>query len=395
MTYTNRTATRGDHGAVPTEATGAARPTRGKRPLIALLAAVMATLLVLASCSSEPEPEPTPTPTPTREYPYVERPSGLFWDSGVFGHDTDLTQGFADMRGRDLDVLGVSPTRGSWRSSYSDWWLTEDTIPKGFKGTLNVSLQLFPEGGSLEAAARGEYNSNFQHLGRMIAREYPDAYVRPGWEFNIENWLWKATPENVGVWKEAFRQASISLNKGGPDLRIVWNPNEGKGNSLPDATQAWPGDDVVDIVGLDAYDWSPPYDEKGWAEHKGKDQGWDFWAKFARDHGKMFALPEWGVIAGSEQSGGDNPKYIDYVMQWMVDNRDIMAFETYFEEPADYCKCALTNMNPQARQAYLDWMPKITQMNKPTATPTPTPSGSPSVGSGNSSPATVAPSTAG
>lgn len=357
---------------------------------------MVAALMVLAACSGEPEEEPTPapSPTPTREYPYVERPSGLFWDSGVFGHDTELTRNFAEMRGHDLDVLGVSPTRGTWQNTYSDWWLTDETIPRGFKGTLNVSVQLFPENGSMEAAARGDYNRNFERLGRMIAREYPDSYVRPGWEFNIENWAWRATPENVETFKEAFRQASISLKKGGPKLRIVWNPNEGKGNSLPDATTAWPGDDVVDIVGLDAYDWSPPYDEKGWQEHRTKDQGWDFWAKWARDHGKMFALPEWGVIAGSDQSGGDNPKYIDYVMQWMVDNRDIMAFETYFEEPADYCKCALTTMNPMARQAYQNWMPKITQTNKPTPTATPSP-GTPSVGSGSASPATVAPSTAG
>ena len=45
---------------------------------------------------------------------------------------------------------------------------------------------------------------------------------------------------------------------------------------------------------------------------------------FAREHGKKFAFPEWGVIAGNENSGGDNPKFIDYAYGWMEQNADIM-----------------------------------------------------------------------
>ncbi len=329
---------------------------------VPLLAAALAAVLTLSACGGgDPAPEPSQdTTSPGSSYPYVKRPSGLFWDSGVFGHDVEKVNDFTKERGHAIDVLGVSPTRGSWSDTMSDWWLSDETIPKGFTGTLNVSLQLFPEDGSMKAAADGDYNGDFKKIGQMIAKKYPTAYVRPGWEFNIPNWKWKATPENVDEFKEAFRQASKSLKEGGPKLRIVWNPNEGKGGSLPDASTAWPGDDVVDIVGLDAYDWSPPYDEKGWQEHRTKDQGWDYWGNFARQHGKKFALPEWGVIPGGDDSGGDNPSYINYVMQWMVDNRDIMAFETYFDETDDYCKCALSQ-NPKAKAAYLDWMPRITQ----------------------------------
>ena len=341
--------------------TGGTRRTRPAHALWATLAALLAAVLVLGSCSFGGDPEPEPNPV-TTTYPYVERPSNLIWESGVFGHDLTVTEAFEDMRGRKLDVLGVSPTRGTWDDTFSDWWLGADTIPADFEGTLNVSVHLFPEDGSLEAAANGEYDEEFARLGTMIAEKYPDAYVRPGWEFNIVNWPWRATNENVETWKEAFRRASIALKQGGPDLRIVWNPNEGKGNSLEDATLAWPGDDVVDIVGLDAYDWNPPYDEKGWETHKTKHQGWDFWGNFTREHGKKFALPEWGVIPGGENSGGDNPAYINYVMQWMVDNYDIMTFETYFEEPDDYCQCAIASMNPNARGAYLEWMDKLTQV---------------------------------
>lgn len=329
-------------------------------------------LLFGASACTTPSPEPTPTATTaTQTRPpieYVQRPSGMIWDSGSNGHEVQQNRDFAQMRGRPLDVLGVAPTRDTWDTLLGDWWLSDDTIPADFRGTLNVALPLFPKDGSMEAAANGEYDEQWRRMGRLIAAKYPTAYVRPGWEMNIHNWDWSATPENVEQYKEGFRRAAKALKEGGPKLRIVWNVNEGKGNSLRDATLAWPGDEHVDIVGLDAYDWHPPYDEKGWEQHRTKEFGWDYWGDFARRHGKKFALPEWGVIAGNENSGGDNPKFIHYAYEWMERNADIMAFETYFDEPAEYCKCALS-INPNARAAYQEWMDKLTYENSPTNSP--------------------------
>lgn len=364
---------------------------RTTRPTIRALTAATLSLGLLvgaAACTTtSPEPQPTtPTasPTPTRPpIPYVARPSGMIWDSGSNGHDDTQNAEFAKMRGRALDVLGVAPTRDSWDQILGDWWLSDDTIPKDFKGTLNVAVPLFPDDGNMDAAARGDYDAQWRKLGAMIAKKYPTAYVRPGWEMNIHNWNWSANPDNVEKFKEAFRHASGALRQAGPRLRIVWNVNEGKGDTLPDARMAYPGDEFVDIVAMDAYDWHPPYDEKGWEEHRTKEQGWDFWGKFARDHGKKFALPEWGVIAGNENSGGDNPKFIDYAYGWMEQNADIMAFESYFDEKADYCKCALS-INPKARAEYQQWMKKLVYTPeqiaegaataKPTATPEATPS---------------------
>ncbi len=340
--------------------------TRVPRAQARVLCAVLMTGAVLAgsaACSTGPEPTPTPTETSTRTTATptpapAGRPSGLIWDSGSNGHKADQNSAFAESRGKPLDVIGVAPTRDSWKDVLGDWWLSSDTIPKDFKGTLNVAAPLIPDDGNLAAAARGEYDRYWRQLGSMIAKKYPTAYVRPGWEMNIHNWAWSANPDNVEEYKEAFRRASKELKKSGPNLRIVWNVNEGEGDTLPDARMAYPGDDVVDIIGLDAYDWSPPYDAKGWQKHRDKDQGWDFWGDFAREHGKKFAFPEWGVIAGNENSGGDNPAFIDYAYGWMRENADIMAFETYFDEDDDYCLCALT-VNPKSKAAYNAWMPRL------------------------------------
>lgn len=333
---------------------------RRVRGAVAVGAAVA---LLLAGCTQEGEPPPE-QPSTTTVAPHTRAPnapeigvrSGLKWDSGVVHNQAELATEFEQLRGRPLDVIGVSPTRDSWKTLFNEWWLSDMAIPSGFSGTLNVALPLFPDDGSLERAASGEDNDQWERMGRLIAEKYPTAYVRPGWEMNIVNWNWRATDDNVEEWKKAFRHASTSLKKGGPQLRIVFNPNEGKGNSLEDATKAYPGDDVVDIIGIDAYDWSPPYDdERRWQRHLTQPGGWDFWGNFARSRNKEFAVPEWGVIPGSNESGGDNPQFIERVMRWMNANSDIMTFDTYFDEREDYCRCSLTQ-NPKAKDAYLEEM---------------------------------------
>lgn len=333
------------------------------RLIAALLATVLTVLLAGVALTSaraldaEPDAAPGARESNARSERSV-RASGLAWHSGVFSHDAQQTTQFAQARGRPVDVLAVFPTRDSWATILQDWWMSPTAVPEGFTGTLAVGVPLFPGDGSLAAAASGADDARWEELGRLIASRYPDAWVRPGWEMNIPNWPWAATPENVSEYKVAFRRAATALRRGGPGLRIVFNPNEGRGASLPDARLAYPGDDVVDVIGIDAYDWYPAYDSGGWEEHRTKDQGWDFWANFARARGKKFAVPEWGVMTGSDASGGDNPTYIRSVLEWMGDNADIMAFDAYFEETQDYCRCALS-LNPKAAAEYAAVLPQV------------------------------------
>lgn len=335
------------------------------RLIAALLATVLTVLLAGVALTSaraldaEPDAAPGARESNARSERSV-RASGLAWHSGVFSHDAQQTTQFAQARGRPVDVLAVFPTRDSWATILQDWWMSPTAVPEGFTGTLAVGVPLFPGDGSLAAAASGADDARWEELGRLIASRYPDAWVRPGWEMNIPNWPWAATPENVSEYKAAFRRAATALRRGGPGLRIVFNPNEGRGASLPDARLAYPGDDVVDVIGIDAYDWYPAYDSGGWEEHRTKDQGWDFWANFARARGKKFAVPEWGVMTGSDASGGDNPTYIRSVLEWMGDNADIMAFDAYFEETQDYCRCALS-LNPKAAAEYAAVLPQVAE----------------------------------
>lgn len=232
------------------------------------------------------------------------------------------------------------------------WWLS--TAPEGFRGTLSVGMPLFPADGDLATAAAGGYNTQWAAFAKLLAAKYPDAIVRPGWEFNIPNWPWSANDANVKDWIAAYRHAAQSMKAAAPGLRMDWNPNGGPGQTIKPATKAYPGDDVVNFIGVDNYDWDPPVvDESSWQTHLTQDGGLQFWEKFAREHGKQLSFPEWGVVtANDKNSGGDNKFYVQKMLAFMSANADIMGYDAYFEEKEEYLRSSLAADAPGAGQQY-------------------------------------------
>lgn len=321
---------------------------------------------------------PTAPPPATRPAPSdtAQHRSGMPWANGVFAHSKDRVQKYQEVTGKPVDTLVVFPARGSWDTIMDSWWL--DTAPEGFTGTLDVGVPLWQADGDLATAAAGGYDAQWEQLGRTIHQRYPGSSVRIGWEFNLAGWKHHATDENVEEWKQAFRKASAALKKGGPSLLVTWNPNKGKGDSLSDATKAWPGDDAVDIVGLDGYDWWPAYDESTWPEHRDGDQGWDYWVNFARQHGKKFSVPEWGVAPGNDHGGGDNPLYISKVMGFLAAEHAkdrIVHSASYFDETEGYIANSLAaGQAPRAADQMRESLGQIAGGTAPTtSTPTSTP----------------------
>lgn len=262
------------------------------------------------SPSSTPPPSaggPSPTEPATPAPPVVDRPaptdptaapappsganrSGKPWQSGVFSHTAEYAQAWEQTTGQAADILTVFPTRGSFGSMMNAWWL--ETAPPGFTGTISVGVPLWPADGDLATAARGGYDAQWKDFARLVASKYPDAYIRLAWEFNIPSWDHAATPENLKDWVPAWRLAVQSMKSVAPKLKFDWNPNGGPGQTIRPATLAYPGDDVVDVVGVDAYDWDPPVtDDASWQKRLTEDGGLQGWADFARAHGKKLSFP--------------------------------------------------------------------------------------------------------
>jgi beta-mannanase len=152
-------------------------------------------------------------------------------------------------------------------------------------------------------------------------------FIRLDWEMNAywyPNWnLSPVTPaEYVASWRhvvDLFNQAGVT------NAAFVWCPNVGDYFSTTGArtrTSAWyPGDDVVDWVGLDAYPQSNTPDNL-----LNETDGMNQMANFALAHGKPMMLAEWAPNTPHP----DTADPINLVFNWAQANSAVQAL-VYFD----------------------------------------------------------------
>ena len=94
------------------------------------------------------------------------------------------------------------------------------------------------------------------------------------------------------------------------------------------ADASYPGDDVVDYIGLDVYDFKHEGSvEERWNTFYVKAPfGLEWHRDFALWHGKRMSYPEWGV-----GNFGDNPFFIQQMHDWFMKNEDSIAYAAYFD----------------------------------------------------------------
>jgi hypothetical protein len=205
----------------------------------------------------------------------------------------------------------------------------------------------------LEEGAKGTYNIYFQHLAEnMVKNGLGNTVLRIGWEFNGGWFQWHAlTLEQGTAYAAYFRQIVTTMRAvpGADKLQFVWNPN-----LMPmtyDPEKAWPGDDVVDYVGVDVYDqsWAPntypipanatpdeilARQKRAWDTvfNSEKAYGLPYWTKFAAAHHKPITLPEWGVYNRADKhSGGDDPYFIQQMFNFIYNPANNVYFQCYFD----------------------------------------------------------------
>ena len=114
------------------------------------------------------------------------------WRSGVRNNDT--TNPFASWRGTSLGVVsGWIDWKKGWSGMYS---YASGTQPRALRAkSSNVSFGhgLFPEGGSLAACAKGDYDDEQREVARRLAANGAgDAEIRLGWEASGDWFPWSA-----------------------------------------------------------------------------------------------------------------------------------------------------------------------------------------------------------
>lgn len=326
---------------------------------------VVVTTLGASTPSPSPTPSPTPTPTPTvttpppatgRTVPMVGK-SGLPWNSIVFGHGTN-PGAFETWRNRPVDGVLMFSGRQTWNDL--GW------TPARRPGDLLVwSIPPFPEGigGSNARVAAGQYDAEI----RALAAKYVAAgwntdrtIIRLGWENNGNWYQWSQDKGGVAAWRDAYRRFVQQARLGGlTEVRWNWclNKEPQPYNAGYSWTDAYPGDDVVDVIGIDSYDhYSPSTTDAAWNAETdiGSNPGLEDVAQFVRARGKLMSIDEWGVVHSST-GGGDNPFYVRKMFEWTKANAEILAWENTYDDdgaPASFNHKLSDGGNPRAAAQY-------------------------------------------
>lgn len=178
--------------------------------------------------------------------------------SSAIGQTPQFIDTFADFSGSWSNMV----TSSSWNA----WSQSKSPTAQNLTPVVAVGLGTKSDNGpgTLRAIAAGAHDDTY----RGIAEAYRDAGyktidMRIGWEMNGDFMPWSmgTTTESVNQWKAAFAHvADVVHGVSGMKVNVVWNPNASNNNKI-DVKSAYPGDDKVDIIGLDIY--SPTYKYDG------------------------------------------------------------------------------------------------------------------------------------
>ncbi|MFI6205160.1 glycoside hydrolase family 26 protein [Streptomyces sp. NPDC051041] len=330
--------------------------------------------VVPADDARAPAPVPAPATTPAGG----ERPPafGAFLGSDargvarmpLFSHwlgGAELRVGHTYLPGhrwRDIEgAPGFLDAWAHWRNQDPDRMLV-----------LNVPLQERNEEGVsddevrrlLRQGAAGEFDHHFRALAeRLVGLGVPDTVLVLGWEMNGTTYTHRCGPDPQ-AWKTYWNRVVTTMRSvPGQRFRFDFAPSRGR-DAVP-WTECYPGDDTVDIIGMDSYDQPAgmPFDRQ-----VDEPYGLRAHVEFAKAHGKAVSYPEWGLFRN-----GDNPEYMRRMLAWIAEHRPL------YHTLTDYCphgvwRCA---DNPRSAELYRSFLAGGTGEATPAPAPTPTPTPAP------------------
>ncbi|MFE9054266.1 glycoside hydrolase family 26 protein [Streptomyces mutabilis] len=332
--------------------------TRPGRRTACVAAAAIATVALLAAgppvAVGGPPSPPAPPPAPGA-------PSGAVARSGpAFGAYLDYgSRGVARMAELS-DWLGDAELRVGHTYLPGDRWSNIEGAPDFLEAwadwrtadpdrmlVLNVPMmERNEEGldddevrGLLRQGAAGRFDHHFRALAeRLVELKVPDTVVVLGWEMNGVTYSHRCGPDPE-AWKTYWNRIVTTMRAvPGQKFRFDFTPSRGR-DAVP-WTRCYPGDDTVDIIGMDSYDQprGMTFDEQVKEPYGLQDH-----VEFAKAHKKPVSYPEWGLFRN-----GDNPEYMRRMLAWMDEH------EPVYNTITDYCPHGVWQCddNPRASAVY-------------------------------------------
>lgn len=284
-----------------------------------------------------PTPLPiTPTTTPTPTITITPTPSSspsarlITWGAYVGDGVENLVNvdTFESLANKQLGaILVYQAWEGDWKDFRPQWV----TNAKANGSTLiitwepwNYSFGTVQSKYRLSKITAGNFDTHIRNYARAAKATNTEFYLRPMHEMNGNWYPWAESVNGnkpgdyVAAWKhivDIFRQ------EGAANVKFVWCPNVVYSGSTA-LTQLFPGDNYVDVVCMDGYNWG---DTNG---------GWQsFTALFTPTYNQLTALSSKPIMIGetaSAEQGGNKPQWITNAYGTEIDSFTRVQFINWF-----------------------------------------------------------------
>jgi Glycosyl hydrolase family 26 len=272
---------------------------------------------------------------------------------GVQTHSIRELSAFDQLVGRPVTHVVLYADDSDWHGLSHPWFLSNSDPDKDWDAwaradrhrRLVISEGMVPTTAPADwrqRGAAGDYDGYWRILSRALAGAgLHDVIVRLGWEMNGDWYPGHyvgSSSRDRSYWLQYYQRIVATIRQAsGVHVAIDWNPSAHTGDLALD--NYYPGDEFVDILGLDVYDTSygrPDVTaEQRWREQLEGAIGVMAIAGFAKRHGKPLSFPEWALVAPGDPSGsngaGDNPRFIGGMADIMKGTA--MAYQAYFNVP--------------------------------------------------------------
>ncbi|MDI6517384.1 glycosyl hydrolase [Streptomyces coelicoflavus] len=349
------------------------RARSGRRPAHAAAVAVIAAAAFLAAGpgaaagepaapATEPGPEAAPAPEPG---PEAAPAFGAYLDYGPRGvarmaalshwlGGAELRVGHTYLPGDRWSNIEGAPgfldVWADWRTRKADRMLVLN-VPMMERNEEHVDDDEVRE--LLRQGAAGRFDHHFRALAeRLVALKVPDTVLVLGWEMNGTTYTHRCGPDPE-AWKTYWKRIVTTMRAvPGQKFRFDFAPSRGR-DAVP-WTQCYPGDDTVDIIGMDSYD-----QPRGMTfdEQVKEPYGLQAHVDFAKAHGKPVSYPEWGLFRN-----GDNAAYMRGMLAWMDEHKPV------YNTVTDYCPHGVWQCddNPRSTAVYRSVLFGRTDETEPT-----------------------------
>jgi hypothetical protein len=286
-------------------------------------------------------------------------PLGVYLGNGASG--AARLPAFTKWLGRPPDRVLDFLAYDSWASLESDaaWTCTSwrGSGPHPLVSAVTFSLPLTVSGTPLADVASGRHDQSFRTVGLALAANgWGGSIIRLGWEFNGA-WMPWAAGRDPAAYVAAFRHVVVLLRSiPGTSFRFDWCCAWGRNAIAPDLV--YPGDDVVDVVGMDVYTryYNPLNADPGrrWGTYATLPYGLNWLASFSAAHRKGMSVPEWGtgeaLTVDGGSGGGDDPLFVRNMAAFLAANRAV--YSDYWDYHAtDYDAAVSDGEHPKSGAA--------------------------------------------